>query len=67
MTLTDHQKDQILELALKDVWRHRRKYLRRIFLACEDDGYGIAGYHHVLEEAAKVAKRAADAIAILEA
>jgi len=66
MRLTDTQQKAILEISVKRAWHRRRKFLRRIFLACQDDGYGISGYHHILEEAIAMSKRTAEAIAILE-
>jgi hypothetical protein len=53
-------------MSVQGTWVRRRKYFRRIFAACADDGYGIQGYHNILEEALKIAKRTSDAIAAME-
>ena len=66
MRLKDSQKRAILEMSVQGEYVHRRKYFRRIFAACADDGYGIQGFHHILEEAIKIAKRAGDAINVME-
>jgi hypothetical protein len=66
MRLTAKQKNDILELSLKQAWVHKRKYLRRIFMACADNGWSIGGYKNLLEEATKIATRANEAIKILE-
>lgn len=64
--LTPAQKQQLLEISVRRASSYRRKYFRQIFEACRADGYGIAGYKHILQEAIAMADRTAEAIAILE-
>ena len=64
--MTKSQKKRILEISTQRVWHHQRQEMRRMFSACEENGYSVSGYVGNLEYALKVAKRAVAAIAILE-
>jgi hypothetical protein len=63
--MTSAQKRTILEVSTQRAWKHQRRELRRIFVACQESGYEVNGYLNVLEEALIVAKRAVAAIDIL--
>lgn len=57
---------RILELVVMQEWHGNRKSLRRIFVACEDNGYTVAGYKNQLEEALVLVNRAITAINAVE-
>jgi hypothetical protein len=64
--VTTTQQNQILEVSTLRAYKHQRQELRRLFYVCRESGYGVAVYVGFLERALIVAKRAVQAIEILE-